>query len=38
MLDTGKYKSSEIYSSPRDPALLKEREAYVRKWLSEKKK
>jgi 4-hydroxy-4-methyl-2-oxoglutarate aldolase len=27
--DTGKYKSSEIYGRPRDPALLKEFEAYV---------
>ncbi len=28
--DEGKYKSSEIYSSPRDPALLKEYEEYLK--------
>jgi 4-hydroxy-4-methyl-2-oxoglutarate aldolase len=38
MFDTGKYKSSEIYSSPADPALLKEREAFVKQRLAEKNK
>jgi len=33
--DTGKYKSSEIYSSPRDPALLEEYKAYLAKRLAE---
>jgi regulator of RNase E activity RraA len=33
--DEGKYKSSEIYSSPRDPELLKEYEAYLKKRLEE---
>ena len=28
--DEGKYKSSEIYSTPRDPALLKEYEAFLK--------
>jgi len=28
--DTGKYKSSEIYGRPRDPALLKEYEEYLK--------
>lgn len=31
--DEGKYKSSEIYSSPRDPALIKEYEAYLERKL-----
>jgi 4-hydroxy-4-methyl-2-oxoglutarate aldolase len=31
----GKYKSSEIYSSPRDPALRKEYEDYLKKRLEE---
>ena len=33
--DEGKYKSSEIYGSPRDPALKKEYEAYLAKRLAE---
>ncbi len=33
--DEGKYKSSEIYSSPRDPALLKEYQDYLEKRLAE---
>jgi 4-hydroxy-4-methyl-2-oxoglutarate aldolase len=33
--DEGKYKSSEIYSSPRDPALLKEYQEYLKKRLAE---
>ena len=33
--DEGKYKSSEIYSSPRDPALLKEYQDYLKKRLEE---
>jgi len=33
--DEGKYKSSEIYSRPRDPALLKEYEEYLKKRLAE---
>jgi regulator of RNase E activity RraA len=32
-LMTGKYKSSEIYSTPKDPALKKEYEDYLRKRL-----
>ena len=31
----GKYKSSEIYGSPRDPQLLKEYEEYLKKRLAE---
>jgi 4-hydroxy-4-methyl-2-oxoglutarate aldolase len=31
--DEGKYKSSEIYSRPRDPALIKEYEEYLKKKL-----
>jgi 4-hydroxy-4-methyl-2-oxoglutarate aldolase len=31
--DEGKYKSSEIYGSPRDPALIKEYEDYLKKKL-----
>ena len=34
---TGKYKSSDVYSSPRDPALLKEYEEYLKKRLAERK-
>jgi regulator of RNase E activity RraA len=37
MFDTGKYKSGEIYGSPRDPALRKERDAYIKQRLEEKK-
>jgi 4-hydroxy-4-methyl-2-oxoglutarate aldolase len=33
--DEGKYKSSEIYGSPRDPELRKEYEAYLKKRLEE---
>ena len=33
--DEGKYKSSEIYGSPRDPALLKEYQDYLKKRLDE---
>ena len=33
--DEGKYKSSEIYSSPRDPALQKEYQEYLKKRLEE---
>ena len=36
--DEGKYKSSEIYGSPRDPALKKEYEEYLKKRLAEIKK
>lgn len=34
-LQTGKYKSSEIYPSPSDPALKKEYEEYLKKKLAE---
>jgi regulator of RNase E activity RraA len=33
--DEGKYKSSEIYSTPRDPALKKEYDDYLKKRLEE---
>ncbi len=33
--DTGKYKSSEIYGSPKDPVLLKEYQDYLAKRLAE---
>ncbi len=33
--DEGKYKSSEIYSSPRDPALRQEYQEYLKKRLEE---
>ena len=33
--DEGKYKSSEIYSSPKDPALRKEYDEYLKKRLEE---
>jgi regulator of RNase E activity RraA len=36
--DEGKYKSVDIYSSPKDPALIKEYEAYKAKRLEELKK
>lgn len=36
--DEGKYKSSEIYGSPRDPELRKEYEAYLEKRLEEIRK
>ncbi len=34
-LQTGKYKSSEIYPSPNDPVLKKEYEEYLKKRLGE---
>lgn len=36
--DTGKYKSSEIYGSPRDPALKAEYDAFLKKRLAELRK
>ena len=36
--DEGKYKSSEIYGSPKDPALLKEYQEYLKKRLDEIRK
>ena len=36
--DEGKYKSSEIYSSPKDPALQKEYQEYLKKRLEEIRK
>jgi regulator of RNase E activity RraA len=36
--DEGKYKSSEIYGSPRDPALRQEYDEYLKKRLEEIKK
>ncbi len=36
--DEGKYKSSEIYGSPKDPALKKEYDDYLRKRLEEIRK
>ena len=36
--DEGKYKSSEIYSTPRDPALKKEYQEYLKKRLAEIRK
>ena len=36
--DEGKYKSSEIYSSPKDPGLKKEYEDYLKKRLEEIRK
>jgi regulator of RNase E activity RraA len=38
MFDTGKYKSSEIYSTPKDPALKKEYDDYLKKRLDEIRK
>ena len=35
--DEGKYKSSEIYSSPTDPTLRAEYQAYLQKRLAELK-
>lgn len=35
MFDTGKYKSSEIYASPKDPQLKKEYADYLKKRLDE---
>ena len=36
--DEGKYKSSEIYGSPRDPALRQEYQDYLKKRLEEIRK
>jgi hypothetical protein len=36
--DEGKYKSSEIYGSPRDPELKKEYDEYLKKRLAEIRK
>ena len=36
--DEGKYKSSDIYSSPRDPELRKEYQEYLKKRLEEIRK
>jgi regulator of RNase E activity RraA len=36
--DEGKYKSSEIYGSPRDPALRQEYQEYLKKRLEEVRK
>jgi len=36
--DEGKYKSTEIYGAPRDPALLKEYQEYLKKRLEEVRK
>jgi len=36
--DEGKYKSAEIYGSPRDPALKQEYEAYLKRRLEEIRK
>jgi len=36
--DEGKYKSSEIYGTPKDPALKKEYEEYLKKRLEEIRK
>jgi len=38
MFETGKYKSSEIYNTPRDPALKKEYDEYLKKRLEEIRK
>jgi regulator of RNase E activity RraA len=38
MFDTGKYKSSEIYGSPKDPELKKQYEEYLKKRLAEIRK
>jgi regulator of RNase E activity RraA len=38
MFDTGKYKSSEIYGSPKDPALKKEYQEYLKEHLAEVRK
>ena len=37
-LRTGKYKSSEIYSTPRDPELKKELDEYLKKRLEERRR
>ena len=38
MLRTGKYKSSDIYGSPRDPELKKEYQEYLKRRLEEIRK
>jgi regulator of RNase E activity RraA len=38
MFDEGKYKSSEIYGTPKDPELKKEYDAYLKKRLEEIRK
>jgi 4-hydroxy-4-methyl-2-oxoglutarate aldolase len=38
MFETGKYKSTEIYSTPKDPALKKEYDEYLKKRLAEIRK
>jgi 4-hydroxy-4-methyl-2-oxoglutarate aldolase len=38
MFETGKYKSSDIYSTPKDPALKKEYDEYLKKRLAEIRK
>ena len=38
MFETGKYKSGEIYGTPRDPALREQREAYIKQRLEELRK
>ena len=35
MLKTGKYKSSEIYSTPKDPELKRQYQEYLKKRLAE---
>jgi regulator of RNase E activity RraA len=35
--DTGRYKSTDIYGSPRDPELMKEYKEYLKKRLAEEK-
>ena len=37
MIKTGKYKSSEIYPSPKDPALKQQYEDFKKKKMSEMK-
>jgi hypothetical protein len=36
MLRTGKYKSSEIYGTPKDPKLKKEYDDYLKEHLGKK--
>jgi hypothetical protein len=35
--ETGKYKSTDIYGSPHDPALRKEYDEYLKEQLSKQK-
>lgn len=37
MFDPGKYRSSEIYGTPRDPELRKEREEYIKQRVGQKR-